>query len=38
MKILDKAKLKKICIAKGKYAYDAVETEMAILKKLVIFS
>ncbi|CDW87678.1 protein kinase domain containing protein [Stylonychia lemnae] len=34
MKIMNKKKLKKIFVGKNKFAYDAVETEMAILKKL----
>lgn len=38
MKIMDKTRLKKIFISKNKFAYDAVETEMAILKKLVSLS
>jgi hypothetical protein len=32
---MNKVKLKKIFIGKGKVAYSAVETEIAILKKLV---
>jgi len=35
MKVMNKAKLKKIQIGKNKYAYSSVETEIAILKKLV---
>lgn len=35
MKVMNKKKLKRIFISKNKHAYDAVETEMAILKKLV---
>ena len=38
MKIMYKSRLKKILISKGKHAYHAVETEMAILKKLVILT
>eukprot|EP00347_Sterkiella_histriomuscorum_P018998 403343360 len=34
MKIMNKRKLKRIFISKNKHAYDTVETEMAILKKL----
>ena len=34
MKIMSKKKLKKIFISKNKHAYDAVESEMAVLKKL----
>lgn len=34
MKVMNKTKLKKIFISKNKVAYSAVETEMAILKKL----
>ena len=37
MKIMNKKKLRKIFISKNKHAYNAVETEMAILKKLVKF-
>ena len=35
MKIMNKKKLRKIFIAKNKVAYNAIETEIAILKKLV---
>ncbi len=34
MKIMNKARLKKIFLGKNKVAYSAVETEMAILKML----
>jgi [calcium/calmodulin-dependent protein kinase] kinase len=34
MKIMNKKKLKRIFISKNKVAYNAVETEMGILKKL----
>jgi hypothetical protein len=35
MKIMNKKRLKRIFISKNKNAYNAVETEMAILKKIV---
>jgi hypothetical protein len=35
MKVMNKRRLKRIFISKNKHAYNAVETEMAILKKLV---
>lgn len=35
MKIMNKTKLKKIVLSKNKHAYSAVETEIAVLKKLV---
>jgi serine/threonine protein kinase len=35
MKIMNKKKLKRIFISRQKHAYNAVESEMAILKKLV---
>jgi hypothetical protein len=35
MKVMNKKKLKKIFLGKNKHAYSAVETEIAILKKLV---
>lgn len=35
MKIMDKVKLKRILVSKNKKAYDSVQTEIAILKKLV---
>jgi serine/threonine protein kinase len=34
MKIMNKTKLKKIFVGKNKFAYSAVESEIAILKKL----
>lgn len=34
MKIMNKAKLKKIFVSKTKHAYNAVETEIAVLKML----
>ena len=34
MKILNKVKLKKIFVGKNKFAYQAVETEIAVLKLL----
>jgi serine/threonine protein kinase len=34
MKIMNKAKLKKIFVSKTKHAYNAVETEIAVLKLL----
>ena len=34
MKIMNKAKLKKIFVGKNKHAYATVESEIAILKKL----
>lgn len=36
MKIMDKLRLKKIFVGKNKVAYSAVETEIAILKKMVL--
>lgn len=38
MKIINKVKLKKILVAKNKHAYHSVETEIAILKKLVMLN
>jgi len=38
MKIMNKKRLKRIFISKNKHAYQAAETEMAILKKLVRFA
>ena len=38
MKIMDKLRLKKILVGKNKVAYSAVETEIAILKKMVIIA
>ncbi len=35
MKVMDKVKLKRILVSKSKKAYDSVQTEIAILKKLV---
>jgi hypothetical protein len=35
MKVMDKVKLKRILVSKNKKAYDSVQTEIAILKKLV---
>lgn len=35
MKILNKKRLQKIFLGKNKFAYSLVETEIAILKKLV---
>lgn len=37
MKVMNKKRLKRIFISKNKHAYNAVETEMAILKKLVSY-
>ena len=37
IKIMDKVRLQKIFIARNKFAYDAVQSEIAILKKLVIY-
>ena len=34
MKIMNKIKLKKIFVGKNKFAYQAVETEIAVLKML----
>jgi len=35
IKIMDKVKLKRVLVSKNKMAYDSVQTEIAILKKLV---
>lgn len=34
MKVINKNKLKKIIVGKNKYAYDSIQTEIAVLKKL----